>query len=578
MKKFLTFFFFLSANISFVCSGVFAADFNVKVVRDYFIDSTDKTRVSETHVIENKSTTGWISENNSELFFVSVTSGNAETLTQTLATVQLSIDGSPVSFITDQKEDHAVLSVKLGKAIKPNASITFKIEYDNYGLIEKKGALIDFYAPGFKSTDGEDQTGATTSYTYDTYVNISKSLPELNFITPDPSERGSTDEYTRYFFSYEALLNKYIWAQIGRVQYYKFLITQSVQSTETTSTGYENEYKIIVPRSIDEPQMYQKVYYIRIDPQPSYVETDIDGNLVFAFKMPTTENRTITIEGFAEVGRNSEAINENTVGSIRDGVINDMGNYLSEATYWEVNDPQIKAKAVEIAGTEDNVFLLSQKLYDYVIGKIDYSKVKRFGLNERQGALNTLNGSAAVCMEYSDLYLTLARAAGIPTRAVFGYGYDSKIQNDLQEAHQWVEVFMPGVDKWVSIDVTWGESGMKMAEGNLNHFFTHVASVSPNSPSLVERKSYGLESDLATPVYKIDAYASISDSGGLKTQEMLLAEYPIPVESTNTFTTFINSMNIGSFVSVSGIMIVVGIVLMIVSLIGIVKMLRMDSE
>ena len=578
MKKFLTAVLFIACFSTLYIGSVFAADFNVRVVREYYIDTADKVRVEETHALENKSAKSWISEGNTEYFFVSVTSGNGDALTQTLQTVNITANGTKLSFETDNQGDYAILSVKLPSAIKPSGTMTFKITYDNYGLIEQKGALIDFYAPGFKQDQSSSTGEKTTSYSYDTYIDIAKNLPAVNFITPESNETGQTDLYTRYYFNYETLLNRYIWIQIGRTQYYKFSITQNITATEQTNTGYTNEYRLIVPRVIDEPQIYQKVFFTSIDPVPDYAELDVEGNLVLIFKEPTSLNGSITINGFAEVGRNDTPITAETAGTIYDPLIAGMGNYLEPGQYWEVGNAQIQSTASTVVGKEKNVFIMSSDLYNFVIGKIDYSTVKRFGLNERQGALATLNGGAAVCMEYSDLFLTLARAAGIPTRAVFGYGYDSKIQNDQQEAHQWVEVFMPGLKKWVTVDVTWGESGMKMAEGNLNHFFTHVTSVDPNTPSLVERKSYGSEVGLDTPTYKIEAVASITDVGGLKTQDDLITLYPKPPTPTGFWDNVLSKFEVMKTVNVSSVMITVGAIMMIVSAIGIAKMLKSKED
>lgn len=578
MKKFLTAVFFIAGFFTFLAGNVFAVDSNVRIVREYYIDSADKVRVQETHTIENKSAKAWITEQNTEYFFVSVTSGNGNALVESLNTVAIYANGNRLSYETDNQIDYAVLSVKLPGAIKPNGSMTLTITYDNFGLIEKKGALIDFYAPGFQRNESTSTAERATSYSYDTYVNVVKSLPEVNFITPEPTESGITDVYNRYYFDYEILLNRYIWIQIGRIQYYKFGITETIVATEQADTGYTNEYRLIVPRVIDEPQIYQNVMFTTIDPVPSYVETDPDGNLIFIFKVPTNFSGVISINGFAEVGRNDTPVSAETAGTIYDPSIAGMASYVNAAPYWEVSSGQIQSKVRELVGTQKNVYIISNDLYDFVISSIDYSKVKRFGLNERQGALATLNGGAAVCMEYSDLFLTLARAAGVPARAVFGYGYDSKIQNDQQEAHQWVEVYMPGLKKWVSIDVTWGESGMKMAEGNLNHFFTHVASIDPNTPSLVERKSYGDEVTLETPTYKIEAVESITDVGGLKTQADLLAQYPKPPTPTGFFDTLLERFQVFKSINVSSVMIVAGVILMIVSGVGIVKMLKTKED
>jgi transglutaminase-like putative cysteine protease len=587
MKKSLTYIIFLIIFPIFLGLTSYAADFKVKVSREYFVDSSDSVRVVETHTINNNHTTKWIGEDNTESFFVSVTAGTSDSLNKTLSTVVVKLDGQSIASTKEIKGDYAIVSAKLGKAIKPGGSAIFIVEYINSGLIEKKGALVDFYAPGYKiDTTTDSQT--STEYVFDTYVNVSKILPEINFVIPVQKETSTSSTYTRYYFDYESLVDKYIWVQIGRKQYYKFAITQNVNATDSSSV-YTNEYRLIVPRDIDEPQIYQKVYFTKIDPAPNYVEEDEDGNIVLIIKKPATENSDITIEGYAEVGRNSVEINK-TSGDLQDIDQGAFERYLIEdrylvdgnleSHYWQVNSSLIKDRVESVVVEDENIISISQKLYDHVISTIDYSKVKRFGLNERQGALKTLNGGAAVCMEYSDLFLTMTRNVGIPTRAVFGYGYDSKIQNDKQEAHQWVQIYLPKLAQWASIDVTWGESGLKMSEGNLNHFFTHVATVNPDTPALVERRTFSTgQATLQTPVYVISAVEQIiNDSTDIQTQTQLLNLYPEPPEDTsksvaNIFANlaFIKNINI------STIMIGAGILLMVGSVFGIVKMMR-DEE
>jgi len=578
MKKRLNLLIFLTVVSAIFVGKVFATGITVTVDKNYTIDTLDKTSVSETHTIENQGTTGWISDSNTEYFFVSVTTGDADSLNKTLATVQITEDGTKVNFTTDIKTDYAMLGAKLTKAVKPGEKTVFQITYNDFGLIEQKGALADFYAPGFQ--EGTTTNLLQTTYVYNTYVSVNNTLPGLNFVVPDATETQNTKTYTKFFFTYKSLLNQYIWIQIGRQQYYKFSIIQDVTGTESSNTGYTNEYKLIVPRSVDEPSIYQRVYYSSITPAPKYAETDIDGNLILAFDFPTNYTGQISIQGYAEVGRNnSVTIDASNSGNITDNTISNMGNYLKQAAYWEVNDSKIQTTAHQVIGNERNIFNISKDLYTFIVNRIDYSTVKRFGLNERQGALATLNGGAAVCMEYSDLFLALARADGLPARAVFGYSYDSKLKNTDQEAHQWDEVFMPGLGKWVSIDVTWGESGMKMTEGNLNHFFTHMASVDPNTPALVERQSYGTNvNSLSMPVFTISAINSISDSGGLKTQQMLLDAYVKITPPESSLFSSIQNLPVIKSINVSTIIIVVGTVLMLISVSGIVRLMKSDNE
>jgi hypothetical protein len=212
--------------------------------------------------------------------------------------------------------------------------------------------------------------------------------------------------------------------------------------------------------------------------------------------------------------------------------------YLQPAEYWEVNAPAIKQVAAAEANGEDDIYKLVSNVYKSTVDSIDYSEVKKFGINQRQGALTTLEGGAAVCMEYSDLYLTKLRALGVPARATFGYGYDSKLGSDSQEAHQWVQVYFPKFQKWVSVDVTWGESGVDILGGDLNHFYTHVAHEDPNTPSVLTRLSLSQSDvELSSPRYELEVVDNLpSDSGAgndtgneadmnLMTTEALLSAY-----------------------------------------------------
>jgi len=579
MKKSLKLLIFFLSSAFLFTAKAYAGDFQVDIVRNYYIDDATKVKVVETHTVTNHPTSkNWINDNNNECFFVSVTAGNAEALNQTLGTIKLTAAGKGINYTKEIKGDYASLCTKFPNSIKPGNKLEFKLEYNNYGLLEKKGALMDFYAPGFKADTQKSTEVKSTDYSYLTYVYSAKILPDINFVTPDQTEIVDAGAYRKYTFSYEALLNKYIWIQFGRKQFYKFKITQEATATDNINTGYTNEYRLIAPRDVDEANIYQKVYFDRIDPLPAYIETDTDNNLIMVFKINTSEKRIITISGYTEVGRNALAVDVTTSGLVS-SIGGEFRQYLQAASYWEVNDPTIIAKTREVVGSETNVYLIAKKLYDFVIDRIDYSQVKRFGLNERQGAKKTLNGGAAVCMEYSDLFLTMSRAAGVPARAVFGYGYDSKQQVDKQEAHQWVQIYLPGLQKWTSVDVTWGESGLQMAEGNLNHFFTHVASVDPNTPSLVKRMSYGSNASLQVPQYAIEATTDIKDLiATLKTQSTLLSQYPKPAAVDNFFASLLEKLSFLKTLNVSTIMIIAGSVLMIFSVRGIVKMLKQEEK
>jgi hypothetical protein len=168
------------------------------------------------------------------------------------------------------------------------------------------------------------------------------------------------------------------------------------------------------------------------------------------------------------------------------------------------------------------------------VNSIDYAKVDRFGLTKRQGAVATLRGGAAVCMEYSDLFIALMRAQGIPARAAYGYGYDTRESEINQIGHQWAEVYIPGVDEWVAVDVTWGESGQTLIGGDLNHLYTHIASSNPDQPPQVKARFYGSDPTGDGVKLNVQAIRELPSNPGMNPQD-LLQKYS-KSESSGTIT------------------------------------------
>lgn len=537
--------YFILSLIFIACAGLFshvlAAEFFVEIDREYTVEQDGKMTVVETHKVTNKSTNLLISKTNEETFQIPVIGEDTEKLRQSVNTAVISVDGAAQTYSSDFQTKFAELKVAYPRELKRNESITFRLEYINFGLVEKTGALIDIYAPGF--VEDFQFVKGMTEVTYNTRFRLAKALPAEKFVIPAASARESSATYDILTFNQNALIGKTIWIQRGKTQYYKFKITQSAPSTDNRNTGYLNEYRLILPRDIDEGEIIQKVHFTNITPEPFQVLTDEEGNLIGYFKIPSHESAEIILEGFASVSAADLDVNSVNSGKVSDLSGTLISRYTQAAQYWEVNAQEIQSLAQELKGTASNIYEIVEKTYEHVVDTIDYSEVKRFGLNERQGALKTLNGGAAVCMEYSDLFLTLTRAEGIPARAVFGYGYDPRLPESEQEAHQWVQVFMPGIDKWVSVDVTWGESGPALIGGDLNHFYTHTAGVSPNEPAMVERISYGSNLELTPPDFNITATEAMGDIGNARTPQQLLEQYPEVIDTSigNQITEFLNN-------------------------------------
>ncbi len=434
-------------------------------------------------------------------------------------------NGSNLNFISeDTTNSNILIHVKFPTNLYYNSNFKIVLSYKSYGLLIKNGALRDLYIPAF-SKDYQFIT-ENSSEKVNTTIKIPVGYGDINFIAPkvDSAKEG---DFWVVNFPQDKLIGETGWIQIGTAQNFNFKIVQPYSSTTSLPISF-NTYKLTIPRDITSGPIKQKVYYTSIDPAPYSIEEDSDGNLIATFKTAATAQGEIVITGYAVLTQDNsfDFKDSGDVSSIPKDVLE---KNTKSAKYWESDDPEIKKVATELKGSETNVYKIIQKTYQYVINKIDYSEVKRFGINKRQGALATLKGGAAVCMEYSDLFIALIRAQGIPARGAFGYGYsalDSFSTEDNTINHQWAEVYIPSVKSWIEVDTTWGENGQEIIGGDLNHFYSHVASVSPEIPSTTEVTYFGAAEQIADRQMSVNPAEKITKSSQILSEDDLIKLYP----------------------------------------------------
>ncbi len=111
----------------------------------------------------------------------------------------------------------------------------------------------------------------------------------------------------------------------------------------------------------------------------------------------------------------------------------------------ESNNREIRRLAARLRGTERDPRVVAERINRWV-----YDSLKpriTFGVPD---ALAVLHARSGDCNEHTQLYLALARAAGIPARAAAGLTY----VNGKFYYHAWPEVWL---GRWVAVDPTFDE-------------------------------------------------------------------------------------------------------------------------
>jgi tetratricopeptide (TPR) repeat protein len=106
-------------------------------------------------------------------------------------------------------------------------------------------------------------------------------------------------------------------------------------------------------------------------------------------------------------------------------------------------DPTVVAQAREIAGEDHDGWSVARKLSDWTFKNLKWKRV------DDADAAQTLATREADCLEFSQLFVAMARAVGLPARIVAGMAHGGGSFG----GHAWVEVW---VGDWVELDPTWG--------------------------------------------------------------------------------------------------------------------------
>jgi hypothetical protein len=122
--------------------------------------------------------------------------------------------------------------------------------------------------------------------------------------------------------------------------------------------------------------------------------------------------------------------------------------YTKAEPYIESTDPLITNLADKLAGNETNPFRLARRFYDYVVAHAHYQLIEGF-----IGAKGMLINNAGECGDFSALFIALARAKGIPARAVVGLWALS----GTDQSHVWAEFYLQDIG-WIPVDPTIGQS------------------------------------------------------------------------------------------------------------------------
>ncbi len=333
----------------------------------------------------------------------------------------------------DTKVTDTTINISLPKPKTFIHTRTFTLQYKLDGIFNKKGLLREITIPLIGKSEKMQMDKQTIVINYPSeWGHIqAESIKAV-------SEEESGGTISRIYELKDETASD-LKITIGQYQLYDVELNYHLTNPDTKSAMFEVAFP---------PNFYslQSVYINAIEPEPKEMAFDEDGNLIGYYELSGGQSLDIKLTGQIKIDLNSK---EGERANLKEDT-----PYLIPDKFWDVNDPKIQEIAASLSSAND--------VYNYVTSTLKYSderfssgNVKRYG-----GATALEHPDEAVCMEFTDLTITLLRAIRIPAREVDGYAYvtskNSKEKPTVSDVlHAWVQYY-DQEKGWVNIDPTWG--------------------------------------------------------------------------------------------------------------------------
>ena len=334
---------------------------------------------------------------------------------------------TPVNSKTSGKNTIIIPFAK--KAIGKNAVTQFSISFDTKSIAKKLGGVWEINIPEIEKQNQLER--------FNVHVIVPKQFGKPSYIKP---EIKSTENVSQQLdFTKEILKKSGISIAYGERALYSFSLMYHLKNNDVT----KRELEIAIPPTTS----YQEVFIEHFYPSPVNVRKDTDGNWLASYMLSPFEKKDIKVTGTIEVSHTP--FKEESEETLKQYLI-------EEPNFWQVKDTEI----VNLAQT----LKTPESIYSFLVETLryDFSPVEKG--TSRKGAKKTLlNPNSSACLEFTDLFITLARASGIPAREVDGYAYT---QNTKQRPlslsrdvlHAWPEYYDRNTKQWIMVDPTWGNT------------------------------------------------------------------------------------------------------------------------
>lgn len=437
MKKIISFLAVFFLFILFFTSKTYAAsNFSADYEIKYKVFENENTHVEINITLTNQTSTFYASSYKIQVGFSDIQNVKA-----------FDSDGNILGKVTKENGEETI-EVNFNRRITGIGNkLNYNISFETRQVAQKLGNIWEVNIPGFASQPDY--------LTLNVEVIVPQNFGNASYIKPQVKNLSQNGNI--YFFSKSNLEKSGIAMAFGESQIYKFDLTYHLQN--------KNLFPIKTELALPPNTNYQEVQIENMNPKPTNVALDGDGNWLAEYYLPAGKKMDVGVKGKVKILLSPKKETKTNL---------QLSSYLKENKYWETSSEKIKKLASDLK--------TPRTIYNYVVKHLNYDYSRVTSNKPRLGATELIdNPTSAVCLEFTDLFIALARAAGIPAREVDGYAYT---QNSRQRPlslvkdvlHAWPEYYDKDLETWVMVDPTWANT-----TGGIDYFnvldFDHIAFV-----------------------------------------------------------------------------------------------------
>lgn len=341
--------------------------------------------------------------------------------------------GSILSKVSE-KNNKTLINLKFNDVVVgKNKTLNFTINYDMPNLANKKGQIWEMAIPQISNAREINELELA--------IKVPINFGDLSYSSKNPITQEVTTNQLILSYHKNQLNDKPILLAFGEFQIFDFELDFTLANPQNTAISKT----IPIPPDTG----YQSVILTNISPKPIKITTDEDYNWLALYNLKPGEKKVINVKGQAKIYSKPENADHSNL-----YLSKQLQTYLEDDEYWQVTSPIIQDLT--------NYVSTPSQIYDLVVNHIEYN-YENLKQSERLGAVKAYQEGIGVCTEFSDLFITLARANGVPARELEGFAFTENkelfslaAENDV--LHSWVEYWDSNEKTWIPADPTWAKT------------------------------------------------------------------------------------------------------------------------